>query len=171
LIREADGHGRPSARTRHSQRLAPPSFSRGVPGLVDTLRLSTLWMDEQIKVHVNSPRPSPLPGSGEGVDVALPAHLSISPPCSALMLRTTRGGGRFRRSMNLKTAVERFKIPFAPSPSKGERDFESHPMGERRNVAHSSTSPSRNSFFIDVNHGFSRHEKSFKQLKTAPVSW
>jgi hypothetical protein len=30
----------------------------------------------------------------------------------------------------LKTAVDRFKIPFALGLSKGERDFESHPMGE-----------------------------------------
>jgi hypothetical protein len=29
---------------------------------------------------------------------------------------------------------------------------------------------SKNSFFIDKNHGVSRHEKSFKQLKTASVS-
>jgi len=31
--------------------------------------------------------------------------------------------------MILKSAVERFKIPFAQSLSKGERDFESHPIG------------------------------------------
>jgi len=37
-----------------------------------------LWMDEQVKVHLKSPRTSPLPGGGEGVDVSLPAHLSIT---------------------------------------------------------------------------------------------
>ena len=36
-----------------------------------------LWMDEQVKIHLKPPHPSPLPGGGEGVDVALPAHLSI----------------------------------------------------------------------------------------------
>jgi len=34
-------------------------------------------MDERIKVHLKSPRPSLLPGGGEGVDVSLSAHLSI----------------------------------------------------------------------------------------------
>jgi len=33
--------------------------------------------------------------------------------------------------MNPETAVERFKMPFALSASKGERHFEAHPMGER----------------------------------------
>jgi len=75
------------------------------------------------------------------------------------------------KTINLKTAVERFKIPFALSLSKGEREFESHPMGERRTAAHASTWLSRNSFFIDVYHGLSRHEKSIEQLKTALVSW
>jgi hypothetical protein len=48
--------------------------------------------------------------------------------------------------LNLKTAVERFKIPFALSLSKGERDFESHPLGERRKAAHASTLLSTNGF-------------------------
>jgi len=32
--------------------------------------------------------------------------------------------------MNPETAVERFKMPFAQSASKGERHFEAHPMDE-----------------------------------------
>ena len=36
-------------------------------------------MDEQLKIHLKSPHPSPLP-EGEGVDVSLPAHLSICVP-------------------------------------------------------------------------------------------
>lgn len=39
--------------------------------------------------------------------------------------------------MRLKTAVERFRIPFALSLSKGGRDFEPyHPMGECRKAVH-----------------------------------
>jgi len=49
--------------------------------------------------------------------------------------------------MNLKTAVERFKIPFALSLSKGERDFESHPMGERRKNRSCFDKLSTNGFF------------------------
>ena len=52
--------------------------------------------------------------------------------------------GRTGKRMILKTAVERFKIPFAQSLSKGEREFESHPMGERRTAAHASTVLSTN---------------------------
>jgi hypothetical protein len=48
-------------------------------------------------------------------------------------------------TVNLTTAVERFKIPFALSDlSKGERDFESHPMGERGTAAQASTVLSTN---------------------------
>jgi hypothetical protein len=39
---------------------------------------ASIWMYEKVKVHLQSPHPSPLPGGGEGVDVALPAHLSIA---------------------------------------------------------------------------------------------
>jgi hypothetical protein len=45
-----------------------------------------------------------------------------------------------------KTAVERFKIPFALSLSMGEWGFESHPMGERRKAAHASTLLSTSGF-------------------------
>jgi hypothetical protein len=45
--------------------------------IIKTHGAGGLWMDEQVKVHLKSPHPSPLPGGGEGVDVALPANLSI----------------------------------------------------------------------------------------------
>ena len=45
-----------------------------------------------------------------------------------------------------KVAVERYKIPFALSLSKGERDFESQPMGVCRKAVHASTLLSMNGF-------------------------
>ena len=61
---------------------------------------------------------------------------------------------KINERMNLKSAVERCKIPLALSLSKpalsevegGERDFESHPMGERRTADHASTLPGTNGF-------------------------
>ncbi|MFM8442306.1 MAG: hypothetical protein ACKN9W_03065 [Methylococcus sp.] len=72
-------------------------------------------------------------------------------------------------SLILKTAVELFKIPFALSPSKGERDFESHPMGERRNAAHASTSLSSNSSRQRLIHGnaLPRARGLFRSARTA----
>jgi len=47
--------------------------------------------------------------------------------------------------LNLKTAVERFNIPFALSDlSQGERGVESHPMGERGTAAQASPLPGKN---------------------------
>ena len=54
-----------------------------------------------------------------------------------------------------KTAVDGLKTPFAPSLSRGEWGFQSHPMGECRKTIHASTGLgtnastllSRNSFF------------------------
>jgi hypothetical protein len=48
--------------------------------------------------------------------------------------------------MKLKMAVERIKIPFALSLSKGEWDFDSNLMGERRKAVHVSTMLSTNGF-------------------------
>jgi hypothetical protein len=44
-------------------------------------------------------------------------------------------------------------------------------LGALQNPASPSTGALKKQLFIDINHGFSRYEKSFKQLKTAPVSW
>ena len=46
----------------------------------------------------------------------------------------------------LKSAVERFKIPLTLRQVQGERDFESHPIGERRTAAHASTWLGTNDF-------------------------
>jgi hypothetical protein len=35
-------------------------------------------MDEQVRIHLQSPHPNPLPGGGEGLDVSLPAQLSVT---------------------------------------------------------------------------------------------
>ena len=45
-----------------------------------------------------------------------------------------------------KVVVARFNIPFALSLSKGERDVESHPIGECRTATHASTLLSMNDY-------------------------
>ena len=70
----------------------------------------------------------------------------------------------------LITAVERFKIPFAlrdlskPALSEvvgGERDFESHPMGDRGTAAHASTVPGTNASTVLSTSGCSAFQRPF----------
>jgi hypothetical protein len=64
--------------------------------------------------------------------------------------------------LNLKTAVERFKIPFALSRlSKGERDFESLPMGELGTAAHASTLHGTNASTVLSTSGCSAFQRLF----------
>jgi len=52
-------------------------FRMSLPGFSGYHAARKSWMDERVKVHLNPPHPSPLP-EGEGVDVSLPTHSSIS---------------------------------------------------------------------------------------------
>jgi hypothetical protein len=63
--------------------------------------------------------------------------------------------------MNLKTAVERFKIPFALSLSKGEWDFEAHLMDERRKAVHALRLCSGQASTVLSTNGFSAFQLPF----------
>jgi hypothetical protein len=63
--------------------------------------------------------------------------------------------------MILKTVVERFKIPFALSLSKGEWGFETHPKSERRKAVHTlSAGPRQASTLLSPN-GISAFKPAF----------
>jgi len=83
-------------------------------------------MDERIKVHLKSPRPSLLPGGGEGVDVSLSAHLSIYLNVSISLMGCSDSLTGVLSSMAPRQSAEHPWQPAVPllKPGRG-------PIGER----------------------------------------